>query len=472
MRRGLHAKVADALGGVGGEPDWPLVAGHYEQAERFDEAASAYQQASAAAGRRGALAEARTYLSLALAHLDRATPGPDRDRRETALRLERGFLAAAAEGFQSLAAATDFERCLQLVGTDLRDDELFATLFALHAYYITRADLRRTEQVLEPLRAGLEQGRQWSDEAIEMLVGIAAWLRGEFAAAGSHLEAATAGPAAADQHEIEAARFILNDPIATAQLHLAFIRLLRGDLAGADSDLAQAARRVEQLGFPHGAWTLAYTRAMVGWVCIEAGQLDRAAVPFANVSELAERHGFEMWGLAGATWQATVGALAALGADDLDPTTLAAHIATLTMFVDTWRTVGQNIYRTFFEGVLARLLIAAGQPEAARHRLDTGLQLAQDTWMHFYDAELLRIRARTHTDPIARQADIDAALDLARRQGAPIFELRAALDDFEFRGAPARAALADVAACIPADSACPELARAQAILAQATLGVE
>ena len=92
--------------------------------------------------------------------------------------------------------------------------------------------------------------------------------------------------------------------------------------------------------------------------------------------------------------------------------------------------------------------------------------------MHFYDAELLRIRARTHTDPIARQADIDAALDLARRQGAPLFELRAALDDFEFRGAPARAALADVAACIPADSACPELARAQAILAQATLGVE
>ena len=40
VRRGLHAKVADALvGGAGGEPDWRLVAAHYEQAERFDEAA-------------------------------------------------------------------------------------------------------------------------------------------------------------------------------------------------------------------------------------------------------------------------------------------------------------------------------------------------------------------------------------------------------------------------------------------------
>ena len=45
VRRGLHARVADALVGRR-DPDWRLVAGHYERAERFDEAASAYQQAS------------------------------------------------------------------------------------------------------------------------------------------------------------------------------------------------------------------------------------------------------------------------------------------------------------------------------------------------------------------------------------------------------------------------------------------
>ena len=92
--------------------------------------------------------------------------------------------------------------------------------------------------------------------------------------------------------------------------------------------------------------------------------------------------------------------------------------------------------------------------------------------MHFYDAELLRLRAHTHTDPDARQADIAAALDLARRQGAALFELRAALDDFDLRGAPARAALADAAGRIPADSAWPELARARAILDQTAAGLE
>ena len=59
-------------------------------------------------------------------------------------------------------------------------------------------------------------------------------------------------------------------------------------------------------------------------------------------------------------------------------------------------------------------------------------------------------------------ADLSAALDLARRQGATVFEMRAALDDYELRGEPARADLADAASRIPTDSALPELARAEA----------
>jgi class 3 adenylate cyclase len=199
VQRGLHAKVADVLsGGVGGEPDWGLVAGHYEQAHRFDQAATAYRQASNNARLRGALAEALAYLTRGLAQLDRATPGPDRDRRETALRMDRGFLTSAAEGYQSREAAADFERCLQL-GANLRDDELFATLVALANYYQVRADLRRAAQVIESLRRGLE-GQQWARPKVDVLFGTMAYLRGDLNAATSALEAATAGVAAADQH--------------------------------------------------------------------------------------------------------------------------------------------------------------------------------------------------------------------------------------------------------------------------------
>ena len=87
--------------------------------------------------------------------------------------------------------------------------------------------------------------------------------------------------------------------------------------------------------------------------------------------------------------------------------------------------------------------------------------------MCFYDAELLRLRGHTHNDPAARRADIAAARDLARRQGATLFELRAALDDFDLRGDEARAALIDVAERMPSDCTWPELERVRVSLASA-----
>jgi class 3 adenylate cyclase/tetratricopeptide (TPR) repeat protein len=465
VRRGLHAKVADALVGVGGgDPDWRLVAAHYERAERFDEAASAYRQASTAARLRGALAEARTYLTQALAQLDRTKPGPDRDRHEVALRSRRGLLTSAVEGYQSRDAAADVERCLQLGGADLRDDELFATLAAVASYYFARADLRRTAQVLELLRGGLGEGRQWFRPAIEALSGAVAWLRGDFDAAVSYLEAATTGQAPPGHHDVDAVWFQPNEPIA--HVHLALTHVVHGDLTGAEAELARAARRAAQLGFPRGPFMHAYALFVESWMCVEAGQLDRAAVLAADLIDRAARHDFDEFRLWGAAQQDTVRALAALGADDPDPTALPAHIATMTSFLDTLRMFELLTYVTYFDAVLGRLLIAAGQPEQARHRLDTALALAHDTGLCFYDAELLRLKAHTHTDPDARQADITAALELAHRQGATLLELRAALDDFELRGEPARAELIDAVSRIPSNNAWPELARAKAALSE------
>ena len=87
VRRGLHAKVADALidGVAGAEPDWRLVAAHYEHAARPAEAASAYQRASTDARLRGALAEARADLTRALAQLDHAARARDTPGRTARL---------------------------------------------------------------------------------------------------------------------------------------------------------------------------------------------------------------------------------------------------------------------------------------------------------------------------------------------------------------------------------------------------
>jgi hypothetical protein len=58
--------------------------------------------------------------------------------------------------------------------------------------------------------------------------------------------------------------------------------------------------------------------------------------------------------------------------------------------------------------------------------------------------------------PSPTPAEPTSALPLARRQGDTLFELRAAVDDYELRGQPARAALIDAASRIPAASTWPE----------------
>jgi class 3 adenylate cyclase len=468
VRRGLHAKVADALIGevAGAEPDWQLVAGHYQHAERFGEAASAYERAATDARLRGALAEARAYLTRALAQLDHASPGPDRDRFELGLRLERARLTGSTEGFQSGAAGADYERCLQLAGTDMRDEDLFATFAALAGYYVSRVDLPRVAQVLESLRAGLEHGRPWFVPVIDAYAGLADLLRGEFDAAAAQFEAVIAGLAGVEQDGAYLHRpdwYVVNEPLVYAHTHLASARFLRGDLIGAETEFAHAALRREQLGFPARPYTFGYALMLEIGMRIEAGQVDRAAVLAAELSDLGERHGFDVWRLVGAACHASVGGLTAIG---VDQTALESHITSLTTLLDLFRAFEANLFRTAYDASLGRLLIGAGQFEAARERLDIGLSLARDTGMRFYDAELLRLRAQTHDDPAARQADVNAALELARRQGARLFELRAALDDFQLRGEPAAAAVADAAQRIPAGYGWPELARAKAALSE------
>ena len=195
-------------------------------------------------------------------------------------------------------------------------------------------------------------------------------------------------------------------------------------------------------------------------LCAESGRLREADTLAADILELSTRHGLETARLSGTTHMVAVRGLMTLNDTDPDATALTEHIAALTASLDEWAARGVNLYRTYFDAVLAGLLIAAGEPEEARTRLDCALQLAEHTGMHYYDAELLRVRARTHNDTAARRADLAAARELARHQGAPLFELRAAIDDFEMRGESARAALLDAFGRLPIDCSLLEMKRA------------
>jgi len=280
------------------------------------------------------------------------------------------------------------------------------------------------------------------------------------------MEAATAEFAAAGHPTLEALWFAPTDPMTMAHGILSLDRLVGGDLRGAEAHVLQAARRADQLSFPQGPFSLAFARFFEIWLRIEARQLDRAATLAAELVDHADRHGFEVWALWGAAQRAIIDAMGSIRADDAD--LRSVHIARATEVVKTVRGAGLIVFITLFDGALAQLLTAAGRREEARAQLDMAITLGRDIEMCFYEAELLRLRAHTHTEPVDRRADLAAALSIARQQGADLYELRAALDDFELRGQPARAALVNVARRFAADSPLPERQRYLSFLTSST----
>ena len=71
-------------------------------------------------------------------------------------------------------------------------------------------------------------------------------------------------------------------------------------------------------------------------------------------------------------------------------------VGLLIGWATTSRLVGASGWVTWFDSHGARLLIATGRLGDARDQLNLGLQLAEETGMRFYNAELLRLRAATH----------------------------------------------------------------------------
>lgn len=464
VRRRLHSRIADALVAASADanPEWSLVARHFESAQRFDEAALAHQKASADAQRRGALNEARTCLQRALANVGRLPVNRARDKREIAIRLEAGLLASVAQGHASSEAAAEFERCLELSGPD-SIAELYAALNALWIYYTARGDLRRGIRVGETLRARLAEVPDF-DLSTATITGILAGFRGDFETARTRLERATVGGSGGTATREVRTYYGPNDPIGGTLSFLAFVRFIQGDLAGANTALRQMEARSHAVGFPQGAFSLCYGRSIDALIRAEAGEPKRCVELATELISLAKQHDFDEWSMVGWSEACVGNALLALATGECDAAALASHVKSMTSVVQTWRAFEVKTFLAYYDGVLARVLIAAGDKDAARECVDVALKMGQETLIQFYDAELLRLRAHTLDDNDERHRHFRDAIELAQKQGAHIFELRSAADDFELMGEPARAALAAAVGRMPRDQTWPDLARARALL--------
>jgi class 3 adenylate cyclase/tetratricopeptide (TPR) repeat protein len=420
-RRKAHDRVCDLL--LAGESrDWPLLASHFERAERHREAAGAYEKAAEWARRRGALAEARALLSRAI-EID--IPGVDDPHLEVALRLRRGFFAMSEEGAASADASADFERCLELASSDPEGDDMISTLISVWAYDLSRADLSRARRSSETLRGSLRPERNYFRPQNIASFGMIDWFCGNFVQAEAELSVATKMLAETDVEKVVSrAWFVPSDGTAGMHSHHALARFMVGDLGGAEESLGRSLARCDRLEFPQGPWSAAYARWLAAWMWNEAGELDRAQDMVDRILTSSVQHGFDSWEMIAATHMAALEGVRLLQSGSGDAGTLADRGEAIENMIQLWDAVGLRIFLTFYMTTTGALFAAAGEHDRARQHYDDALALAEETGMHFYDAETSRRIAQLEPDQDALVAGLRKALEMARGQGARPFEQR------------------------------------------------
>jgi adenylate cyclase len=110
-----------------------------------------------------------------------------------------------------------------------------------------------------------------------------------------------------------------------------------------------------------------------------------------------------------------------------------------------WEATGARVERPLWLALLAEACASAGLLDDGLALLAEGLAVAEAQGIHFHDAELLRLRgalllAQPQPDALQAIAAFRAAIDVARRQGAVAYELRAAEALQDAQASPTRPA--------------------------------
>jgi tetratricopeptide (TPR) repeat protein len=417
-KREYHLRIARVLEDrLARETDPELLAHHYTEAEFKSDAIANWHRAGQRAMDRGATAEAIEHVSKGLALLETLPDTPGRSAQELALLLTLGAALLTIKDYTSPDVERVFARARELRPRLGGNPQLFAALFGLWRFHISRTELRQAQELGQEC---LALARQRNDRALLLQAhfarGVSALSLGQFAAALTDLERAIA----------------LCEPRQPAEL--AF-------LSGTDPPVAcgcYAARALWFLGYPdralassQEALNLAHRltpRTTLAYAVHLAAALHtyrrepRIVQQFAEMAiALASEHGFERWhggGLMRRGW-----ALAQQGAPE-------EGIAQMRQGLASW---GSQLGRSHLLGLLAEAHGIAGQVDAGLLAVDEALVIAAEKSERHDEAELHRIRGelllqagRAGRDGGEAEACFRQAIDIARRQGAKTLELRAA----------------------------------------------
>jgi predicted ATPase len=384
-----------------------------------EDAVRHYLAASQRSVARSALAEAAVMLDKALGQVAQLPAGSARERSELEVQCARGAVLMALKGAAATETGKTFTRARDLWDRLDRPREFLSVARGKWSFLMDRSELFEAQSVAEDL---LELSRAHGD-TIGLILGYYArgvthMYRGELLSARSSLEEVIglydlAVHAQLFQHAAA-------DPNATDLASLGHVLLLLGYPDQALMRAEAAIRLARQLAHaPTVAHCLVYNARQASILGDEA----RLAHWVEELRALTQEHGYPHWSALVPIYE---------GQLQLMRGEATAAVTLMRQGLDALRVIGATLWSAYFASLLGEALEQDGKSGEALSLLEDHIAAVSDTGALWCAAELHRRRGQlllkgTVPDFAGAQAEFLQAMDIARRQSAKLWELRAAV---------------------------------------------
>jgi predicted ATPase len=421
-RQQVHAAIARVL-----EERFPetaetkpeVLAQHYSEAGMAERCVDYRLRAGHRAAELSANVEAAGHLTKGLEVLGTLPESPQRDELELTLQSALGMPLIATKGYAAPETGATYARAHELCERLGHADRLLPIVYGRWAYHLVGGEHQTGRRLAEQF---LSLAESQADTALELvgrrILGMSLLHLGELQAGRGRIERAL-GLYDPRRHGSLAFRFG-QDQRASGLAFLSLALWLSGFPDQASRTIDRALEALEELNHVNsrgyvlvwGAATLAQLRRDVAAVGKHVDE----------VVSLSEEHGLGLWLAYGKVFRGWV--LAEQGRQEEGRTELAKALAEC-------QATRTRMHRPYHLSLLAEVLRHSDRAEEGLLAIDEALAVVEETAERWWEADLHRLRgdlllSLSTQNAAGAEAEYDAAVTTARRQGARMLELRAA----------------------------------------------
>jgi predicted ATPase len=342
----------------------------------------------------------------------------DWQRRELEIQVDLGQALIANLGYQAAETLVAFERAVTLAETIGEPDLLVPSIFGLWAsHYIANRSTGDLADRLERITA--KSGNKGQRCVSLRMLALESFHAGEYLKCLELVDSALA-IYDREQHRDLALTFA-HDPCCAATNYKAWSHWYLGSPDQAKVAAEASIAWAREIGHPNTiGLALCYGVSLTNIWRRDLGRVEEAAT---QVIELSEEKSLELW----ATWGRIYLSWVRLQRGE------GNALKDMEAAIESARRIGAVRLGSFHLGLLAEAQSRLGQHDAAKATLQEAFDLQESTHDVPFEADLYRLRATirlraARTSKEQAIADLQRALDIARRQEALSLELRAARD--------------------------------------------